>query len=282
MIKSLAIKIFGEIVEQNIGYFDTLKSRLKQARMNYTVQEYVSTLLFLSLITFMITIIFGSFFFSLITAYAAYSYTFSIVLSIMLSAGVFGLGYYMPTLKAKGMENKITKQLPFITMYMASAASANMPPKHVFKMASLKGGIIGEECKRIYRDIELLGMDVNTAISKAANRTPSPRFAELLWGMLSVITRGGNLADYLDEKAKEFMRQYRRSLADYSKQISFYTEIYITLVIVGTLFFIVLSAIMGPLVGADVLLMQTFLVFFFVPAVSAGFLVLLKGLSPTE
>jgi len=282
MIRSLAIKMFGELVEQNIGYFDTLKSRLKQSRMRYTVQEYVSILLFLSLITFMVTIIFGSFFFSLITAYAAYSYTFSIVLSIMLSAGVFGLGYYMPTLKAKGMENRITKQLPFITMYMASAASANMPPKHIFKMASLKGGIIGEECKRIYRDIELLGMDVNTAISKAANRTPSPRFAELLWGMLSVITRGGNLADYLDEKAKEFMRQYRRSLADYSKQISFYTEIYITLVIVGTLFFIVLSAIMGPLVGADVLLLQTFLVFFFVPAVSAGFLVLLKGLSPTE
>jgi hypothetical protein len=37
---------------------------------------------------------------------------------------------------------------------------------------------------------------------------------------------------------------------------------------------------MSPLVGGNILLVQTFLVFFFVPFTSVGFIVLLKGLSP--
>lgn len=282
MIKNIAVSLFGTIVEDNIDMFDSLKDKLKQSRMHYNVIEYVSLLFFISLLTFIIVITTGSFFITLITALAAYAYTFSIIIAVFISAFIFFIGYYIPFLKASNMENRIRKQLPFIVVYMASIASSNIAPRYIFKMASFKGGIIGDECKRIYRDVELLGMDIKTAISKAANRTPSARFAELLWGMLSVITRGGNLAEYLDEKAKEFMSSYRRSLSDYSKQISFYTEIYITLIIVGTLFFIVLSSIMGPLIGTDILFLQTLLVFLFIPFISAGFIVVLRGLSPIE
>ena len=91
---------------------------------------------------------------------------------------------------------------------------------------------------------------------------------------------GGDTYAYLSDKTKDSMQQYRRMLESYSGQINFYTEIYITLIIVGTVFFIVLSSVMSPLVGGGILLMQTFLVFFFVPATSLGFIVLLKGLSP--
>jgi flagellar protein FlaJ len=166
---------------------------------------------------------------------------------------------------------------------MSTITSSEASPVQIFKITSAKGGEIGKECQKIYRDVEMLGMDLPTAISKAANRTPSTRFAELLWGMSSVITRGGDLEKYLTDKSKEFMNYYRRALNDYSNQITFYTEIYITLIIVGTLFFIVLSSIMGPLVGGgDVLPIQTVLVFFFIPAVSSGFIVLLRSLSPVE
>ena len=83
-------------------------------------------------------------------------------------------------------------------------------------------------------------------------------------------------------KTRTFMSQYRRSLNDYAKQISMYTEIYITLVIIGSLFFIVLISIISPLTGGGTLFIQTFLVFFFIPLVSMGFIVLLKGISPSE
>ncbi len=282
MMEKISYKIFGRIIDPYKDYFDALSSQLKQAKMKCTVEEYISMLLLASLITFIVVIIAGSFYITLTTTYAFYSYTLSIVLSFSAAAGIFIFGYFYPNIKAKGIQGRIDKTLPFTTIYMSTAASSEVNPADLFKIVSMKKGEIGKECERVYRDIHMLGMDVSTAITKAADRTPSAKFAELLWGMLSVVRRGGDLREYLRGKSKEFMSDYRRSLNDYSKQISFYTEIYITLVIVGTLFFIVLSSIMSPLVGGDILMIQTFLVFFFIPLISIGFLVLLKSLSPTE
>ena len=282
MFEKISYKLFGKIVQPYADYFDTLDAQLKHAKIKHRVEEYLSMVLLASLITFVVVIMAGSFYITITTTYAFYSYTLSIVLSFVAAGGAFFLGYFYPNIKAKGIQTKINKTLPFSTIYMSTAASSEVNPGELFKIVSMKGGEVGKECERIYRDIHMLGMDVSTAITKAANRTPSTKFAELLWGVLSVIRRGGNLEEYLNVKSKEFMGDYRRSLNDYSKQISFYTEIYVTLVIVGTLFFIVLSSIMSPLVGGDILMVQTFLVFFFIPMISAGFLVLLKGLSPTE
>ncbi|MEM5871776.1 MAG: type II secretion system F family protein [Candidatus Aenigmatarchaeota archaeon] len=282
MLKKIAYKLFGGIVDNYVEYFDALALHLKQANMKYSVKEYLSILLFSSIISFIIVILCGAFYITITTGYAFYSYTLSIILSFLVAGVTFVFGYYFPSLKAKNLQNKIKKSLPFTTIYMSTIAASEMNPAEIFKIVSMKGGVIGKECERIYRDIHMLGMDVSTAITKAANRTPSPQFAELLWGMLSVLKRGGDLGEYLSDKAREYMNDYRRSLNDYSKQITFYTEIYITLIIVGTLFFIVLSSIMSPLVGGDILLIQTFLVFFFIPIVSLGFLLLIKSLSPSE
>lgn len=282
MLKKIAYRLFGRIVDSYSDYFDVLGLQLRQAKMKYSAAEYVSVLMFFSLISFAAVIMAGSFYITITTMKAFYSYTFSIILSVVAAGGVFFIGFYYPSMKAKSIQGDINKSIPFATIYMATVASADMNPAELFKIVSLRGGNIGKECEKVYRDIHMLGMDVSTAITKAANRTPSAKFSDLLWGMLSVIKRGGNLGEYLSDKSKEFMADYRRSLGEYSKQISFYTEIYITLIIVGTLFFIVLSAIMSPLVGGDILMIQTFLVFFFIPFISVGFLVLLKNLSPAE
>ncbi len=281
MIEKISLKLFGGVVRPYGDYFDTLKERLRQADMKYSAEEYVSVALFFSLIVFIVVMLLCSFYITMTTAYVFYSYTLSIILSFGSTAVTFFMVYYYPGIKAKNIQHRINKDLPFSAIYMATVASSNIQPSEMFKILSTKKGEVGKECGKIYRDIHMLGMDISTALTKAANRTPSTRLGEILWGMLSVITKGGDLGAYLSDKAKELMSQHRRSLNDYSKQISFYTEIYITLIIVGTLFFIVLSSIMSPLVGGDILLVQTFLVFFFIPLVSIGFIVLLKGISPT-
>ncbi|NIO20401.1 MAG: hypothetical protein GTN76_06580 [Candidatus Aenigmarchaeota archaeon] len=281
MMEKISLKLFGGIVKNYADYFDTLKERLKQAGMKYPVEEYLSISLFFSLIVFIAVMLLCSFYITITTAYVFYSYTLSIILSFGSGGATFFIIYYYPTVKAKNLQTSINKDLPFTAIYMSTVASSNVQPSEIFKILSTKRGEVGKECERIYRDVHMLGMDLSTALTKAANRTPSTRLSEVFWGMLSVITKGGELGDYLSDKAKELMAQYRRSLNDYSKQISFYTEIYITLIIVGTLFFIVLSSIMSPLVGGDILLVQTFLVFFFIPLISIGFIVLIKGISPT-
>lgn len=277
-----ALRMFGGLTTPYLGYFDSLKANLKKARMLMPVEEYLSVMVLASIVTLVLSLTFGSFFISAATMFAAYSFTLSIIISFALAGFVFFLGYYYPAMKAAGIKKDIDRSLPFAAFYMATTASSGINPVDIFKVLSLRGGIIGEEAKKIYTNVKTLGASLPVALQKTAARSPSPDLADLLWGMISVITAGGDLEGYLRNKTMSLMSKYRRSLNDYAKTITLYTEIYITLIIVGSLFFIILIAIISPMTGTDTLFLQTFLVFFLVPLLSIGFIVLLKSISPTE
>jgi len=283
MISELSFKLFGNLTEPHLDYFDTLKTNLKKADMKTPLHEYVCSMLLYSIITFIISITAGSVLITFtILYYILYSYSLAVILSFIFAGVVFFFGYYYPSIKAKDIQTKIDRSLPFSVFYMTTTASSGIDPVEIFRMLSLRGGAIGSEAKRIYNNVKTLGMVLTAAMQKTATRTPSTAFADLLWGMSSIITAGGDLEAYLIEKTKTFMAQYVRTLNDYSKQIYIYTEIYITLIIVGTLFFIILISIVAPLIGVSVLFLQAFLVFFFIPLVSIGFIVLLRTISPMQ
>lgn len=290
MIKGIAFRLFGSLTKPYLDYFDTLNRNIRRAMMEVSLHEYVCIIIFLSFLTLLASIILGSVFIAFAFPFEStifYSYTLSIIISFVFAGVVFFIGYYYPSLKSKSIETSVNRNLPFAVFYMATSASSGILPTEIFRLLSSKGGIIGREAGKVYNNVNSLGMSLNDSIQKVAERTPSGHFSDLLYGMSSTITTGGDLGKYLSGKAKSYMNMYRRSLEEYSKMISFYTEIYITLMIVGSLFFIVLLAVMSP-VGASAggrastLLLQTFLVFFFTPLVSIGFIVLLKAISPSE
>jgi len=291
--KKVAVNLFGELLEPYLSYLESVKTNLKKAGIRTPVQEYVPIMAFYALLGFMISIITSSVLVSYGVVVASnavsstdvfYSFTLSIIISFVTAGSTLGLGLYYPTMKAKSLKARIERALPFTIFYMATSAASGIKPVEIFHMLAQRGGLIGKESERIFNDVNTLGMSLHDALQKAAARTPSPQFADIMWNMSTIITTGGDLNKYLSGKTKSFMSQYRRNLDNYSKQISFYTEIYTTLVIVGSLFFIVLISIMSPMIGGSqfALLLQTFLVFFFIPAVSAGFIVLLKGIYPSE
>ena len=282
MIEKFAVKIFGGLTENYLDYFEGLKSNLKRANMAIDLNEYLSSLILYSILTLIVAMISLTVMATLILEEIGYAYTLSVILALVSSVLVFLMGMYYPSLKAKGIKASIDKALPFATFTMATTSSSGGNPIDIFKVLQMRGGVIGKEGEKIYRSVRTLGMDLGTALQKAALRTPSTKFADLLWGMIAIITTGGDMEQYLSSKTKSLMAQYRRTLNDYSKQIALFTEIYITLIIVGSLFFIVLIAIISPLTGTGILFLQTFLVFFFMPLVSMGFIVLLKTISPLE
>ena len=292
-LKKAAFSLFGELFQPYLGYMDSVKTNLKKAGMKIPIQEYVPVISFYALIGFVVSLIscsvfvsYGLVFVSRTVSFSdvVYSYTLSLIISFITAAAIFALGLYYPTMKSRTLKARIERALPFTIFYMATSAASGIKPVEIFSMLAQRGGIIGKEAERIYNDVNTMGINLHDALQKAAARTPSTQFADILWSMSTIITTGGDLDKYLSGKTKSFMSQYRRNLDNYAKQISFYTEIYTTLVVVGSLFFIVLISIMSPMVGGSqfALLLQTFLVFFFIPAVSAGFIVLLKGISPSE
>ncbi|RLJ07642.1 MAG: hypothetical protein DRP12_01820, partial [Candidatus Aenigmatarchaeota archaeon] len=222
MLEKFAVQIFGRLVEPYLGYFESLKLDLKRARMRQSLQEYLSEILLYSVLTFSLVLIFSSVFVPFLTAYATYSYTLSIALALASSGFVFLFGYWYPGMRIGGLRREIEKTLPFAAFYMTTIASSGANPIEIFKLLRQRKGIIGREAQRIYTNVTALGMDLATALQRAALRSPSPLFSELLIGMASVITAGGDLEAYLRTKTESLTAGYRRMLNEYSKQISLY------------------------------------------------------------
>lgn len=290
MIDEIAFKYLGNSVKPYLKNFSGVKSQLIKSDIRISLHEYVCRMVFYSVLAFIFSLPFLSLVFGLMLGFArissvALAFTLAISISLILTTAVFAGMYYYPSMKVSDRKKRIDNALPFGTIYMSSVASSGAPPANIFKIISNFGefGELSDECAKIYNDTEIFGMDIKTAIQKAAERAPSEGFKDLLWGMLTIITTGGNLANYLREKSKAYMSDYRRRLNEYSQQLSLFIEMYITLIIVGSIFFLILSAVMAAISTSPMIIsVQFFVIFVFLPLVSIGFVIFMKGMSPSE
>jgi flagellar protein FlaJ len=288
MFGKLAVRLLGDILRPHMDDFEELKLNLRKARMSISTLEYACIMFLIGLITFVAAVVVIPLVMVMAGIDAGFAYTFGVMISFMICTGVILLGYFFPHIRMGEFRKKIDVSLPFVSFCMTASASAGINPVEMFKVISKRKGILGEEARKIYSNVKTLGCALPDVLQKSAVNSPSPDFADLLWGMMTVMTSGGNMENFLRVKTETLMNKYRRLLDEYAKTITLYTELYITLIIVGNLFFIILTAIMTPLAGgmgggfSDPLVLQTFLVFLLIPLVSVGFIVLLKGAYPAE
>ena len=282
-----AFRFFGRYSGTISLFFPDLKVNLKKARIKSSAEEYISTSALSTLLVFILEVpllsfaygfIFHDFLFSLLTGF-----TTSIVLSFL----IFFLFTQYPKTVINERSKKLESSLPFAALYLSTIAGTKLPINKVLKMFSKfsKYGEITEEINLIDKDIDVFGFDTNTALERAVERTPSKKFKELLWGILSTSSSGGDIAAYLREKSESLMEDYRRSLSEFAKKMMLICEIYMTSIVLGTIFLIILTSIfagMGGGASQNVILLQTLMIFIFLPLVSVAFIVMIKSSAPGE
>jgi len=270
-------------------YFQDIKKDLQRANLGFTLTEYLSIALMSATITFVVL-----------------TPSLSVIVGLMLGTipgiiaglitglfvGLFGavavfMGFYLyPSVEVSRRRDNINHNLPFATMYLSTVAGTGTPAPAMFKMLASfdEYGEVAEEADRISRDVYNFGADLDKALKNAAERTPSEKFKELLWGMNSVITTGGDLKSFLREKTDSYMTDYRRELDQFTDTLSLLVEMYITLVIVGSVFMMILSTIMSALGTSEMLVLglQMGTTFLLLPMASIMFIVIVKGSSPME
>ncbi len=191
-----------------------------------------------------------------------------------------------PSVEMQARRDNIDHNLPFATTYLSTVAGSGTPPSAMFRLLGRfdEYGEVSKEAEKIANDVFTFGADLDVALSRAAERTPSERFKDLLWGMNSIITTGGDLKGFLEEKAEQFMNQYRRELDNFTETLSLMVEMYITIVIVGSVFLMIISTIMSALGTGQVVILsiQMATVFILLPLASVMFIVIIKTVSPVE
>lgn len=282
-LNDYAIRLFYKRVKDYKDLFEGLNKDLKQAYLSYTISEWMSITIFYSLLclifSFPIVLIF-----TLLLLKPVLAIFVTLIGSILMTTLVFTILYFYPSIKASNRKSAVKDSLHYATLYMSTIAGTGAPPYTIFEILSKfeELGEISNVAKSIVRDIKGFGLDIADALERRAKRTPSETLRDLLFGIRTTITSGGDLRAYLTEKSRAYVKDYRRRLKKYTQTLSIFMEMYITVVIVGSVFVLVLSTIMSLMGGMlqQIKLIQMLLVTVGLPFMSAVFVLFLKMISP--
>jgi archaellum biogenesis protein FlaJ (TadC family) len=281
-----SFEIFGSLIKKYPKFLGPLTAQLRRSRITTPPEHWAAFAILAGLLAFATSIAIGMLFaIGLQLGFMAIALV--PLISVGIGLGALGLTYFYPSIVADERKKRVENAIAFGTLYLAALARAGFPLPQMFKMmAGFKEyGELSREAGKISNDIDALGLDVTEAITRAIRRSPSSMWSELLVGLKTTITVGGDLAKYLDEKAKGFIDDYKRRLSEFSEFLSMLIEIYITLVVVGIIFFIVITSVMSSIGAVPVALLKTvnlLIVVIGIPVLTAMFILIAKGVSPLE
>lgn len=283
----LAYKICGRVTEAYLLQpLKDIHTDLKKAAMRISLVEYLSMALLTTIIIAVLVIPILMILVGSLTGNFGIGFFIGLIGGMFAATGAFFFFYSYPSIKVGQRKKNIEDLLPFATLYLATIAGSGIPPVGMFKTLARfrEYGEISEEAARIVEETELIGINIADALKNAASRTPSDRFKEILWGIMTTLLVGGDLKSFLHEKSVSAMQEYRRRLEQFTATMSMFIEMYITVVVVGAIFFIVLSTIMGGIGGSSTMIVgvQLAVTFLFLPVSAVGFLILMKGIAPAS
>lgn len=281
----LGMRMFGPLSENIIPYFSELKSDIKKARLKTSLQEYFSNAILTSALIFAFEMPLLSFIFSLYFQNFLFGFISSFTTTAFLTVIFFFAFINYPKIILRERAKKIESDLPFASIYISSIAGSKLPLDKVFEIFSKYSHYedIRDEITSITKDTEIFGMDINTALERAVERTPSNNLKELFWGIVSMSKTGGDLYVYIKEKTKTFVAEYRRRIFEFSHQVAMVIEIYLTSIVIGTIFFTILTSVMGGISTSGVsnlIVLQFLLITVFLPLISVAFILMIKAMQP--
>jgi len=223
--------------------FEGLQANLAKASINVTFQAYMGMTVFASIFSGV-----TAFFLTLLITSSA---MLSILLGVMFLLSSTCVCYVYPTLYISSKARKIDANLPLTANFLAVLASAGMPPEKIFRSLANVGDEfgVGQEVRRIIGDIELLGLDLNSALRNGSLRSASRKFASLLDGVVTTSHIGGDLAGFLREESEKYKKSRVLSMKSYLESLGGIAEVYVSLMIALPLALVVMLSIMSFLGG---------------------------------
>lgn len=214
----------------------------------------------------------------------------TIVLILVASIGCSGMTFaalqVTPAINAKTRSAKLSEEIPHYIGYMATLCASGLSLEGIFKSISKENSVeeIVKDAKFVTRNIEILGMDVVTAINDLIKRTPKGSYSELLEGAIITFKSGGNLREYFLATAKVHLEEKKISVKRSTESLGIMAEMYTILLIVFPLMAVIMlsiMAIMNPnLGGFDLITLMNMLTYILVPLFGVILLIMMNSMVP--
>jgi len=283
-----AYQLLGGKVARFLPLFKDMNVNLQRSGMKVNFKAYVSMIILTALLVSTLTII-------LVPTLLIFIFHLSLLSSLLFAIGVTLLAgaltvicfYVYPTYRADSLKRALEDDLPFTAGYMAILAGAGVPSYQIFRsLAQVDASLaVSNEAGTIVRDVELFGFDVVSALESASGRTPSEMFKEFLEGFIAMSHSGGSLGKYLRDRSRQYMKMKEIALRRFADTLAVLSEFYVTVMVAGSLIFVVMLAVMAMLGGGGFGLLEPRLLLYLLtylglPIGSVVFIIIIDMFSP--
>jgi len=218
---------------------------------------------------------------------SAYSLVIGTIVITIFSLLVFGGLTYLvfmlyPGLEAGNRRRNIDASLPYAINYITSMSTAGITPAEVFRLlgSSTIYGQSAVEARYIAREIDIFGRDLIDSLRLVSSSTPSRRMKEFLQGTMASVSSGGNITEYFRTKAEQYALENRQTQKMFLETLALVSESYVTAMVAGTLFLIILQSIMSVLSGDNKPMFLYMVIYVMIPLGSIAFVVMISSMTP--
>jgi flagellar protein FlaJ len=265
----------------------SLEKAIKQARMPIPFEVYVCSMVFFSIIGGVVGVALGFVVSHFVNIQpVTVGYLLGPAMGMATMGAIFGILHMLPSMSVKNRESKLLEEIPHFIGYMSTLATSGLSLEEILKAVAKEetGEEIVKDARFISRNIEILGMDLVTAIKDLIHRTPPGPYSELLEGAIITSQSGGNLKEYFNATAIVQLEEKKRLLQKTTESLGSVAEIYTILLIVFPLLAVIMLSIMGimspSLGGFDLVTLINLLTFAVIPLSGVLMLFMIDNMVP--
>ncbi len=208
---------------------------------------------------------------------------FITIFSLLVFGGLTYLVFILyPGLEAGNRRRNIDASLPYAINYITSMSTAGITPADVFRLLG-SSSIYGQsavEARYISREIDIFGRDLIDSLRLVSASTPSRRMKEFLQGTIASVASGGNITEYFRTKAEQYALENRQTQKLFLETLALVSESYVTAMVAGTLFLIILQSIMSVLSGDNNPMFLYAVIYVMIPLGSIMFVIMISSMTP--
>jgi|GEM_PF-1374572 len=186
------------------------------------------------------------------------------------------------SMKISSRKEKVNAYLHQAIVAMLGYAKAGLTlPEIVREIAVMGLDEISDIFARIHYATVYGGRTLKAAMLDAAAKSPSKELAELLRGIISVMEAGGDLARFFEDRLEAYEVERKMWFTSYISKLQLVSEAYLTLVVVGPIFMIVIES-SRLIMGKGSIQMLRTIVYVLIPLGVAMLILLLHASSPEK
>jgi flagellar protein FlaJ len=282
-----AYKLLNDRVGWLYPKFKPLEKTIKESMMPIPFEVYVCSMVFFSMLTAIGGIVIGT----IVTLFVnvqpvILEYLIPIGAGVGFAAMTFAMLNTIPSFRVKTRAAKLEEEIPHFIGYMSTLATSGLSLEGIFKAVAREESEeeMVKDARLIVRNLDIMGMDLITAVTDLIHRTPTGPYSELLEGAIITAQSGGDLKEYFNATAKVQLEEKKMLMAKTTESLGAVAEIYTILLIVFPLLAVIMLSIMGimspSLGGFDLVTLINILTFAVIPLCGVLMLVMMDTMVP--